>query len=305
MGTYYRVHTRAPAAPGLQDRVFARLHAVDYYMSTWRDESELSQFNASTHTDWQPLSDFTLDVVAAAQAVSAATGGAFDATVGPLVDLWGFGAASAQAPGTPPDPAAWQRTRASTGYGLLELDRSRGAARKRHAEVRLDLSGIAKGFAVDRVAELLDAEGHQAYLVDVGGELRARGTKADNSPWTVGIENPSKRVREAYAALTLSDQSVATSGNYRHFVDVGDKRYSHIIDPRSGEPVNHELTSVTVLADSTLMADAWSTALMILGPTEGLRVANENGIAACLMALQGTEIDVQKSHAFTADLATV
>jgi len=286
MGTAYGVRIGGTVAPGLAARVQAALADVDARMSTWHDASELVHFNAHRGTDWRPLSAPTLDVVAHAARTSEMSGGAFDATVGPLVDLWGFGAGAANVGSNlrRPRASAIRETLGRVDHAAIEIDIAAARIRKRRADVRLDLSGIAKGYGVDRVAALLDGEGYDSYLVEVGGELAARGRKPDGTAWRVAIERPDATRREAFRVVDLEDRAIATSGDYRHFFERGGERYSHAIDPRTGRPVRHGLASVSVITGTAMAADALSTALMILGPQAALAVAERHGIAAHLIA---------------------
>ena len=301
MGTGYGVRLGDRPSAGLPARVLAELGDVDARMSTWREDSELARFNASADTDWQPLSASTVRVVAEASRVAAASDGGFDASVGPLVDLWGFGprAGSTGRVGGRPRDAEIRRTLARIGHALVDVDVANGAVRKRSASLGLDLSGIAKGHAVDRVSGLLDAEGHGSHLVEIGGEIRARGAKPDGTPWRVAIERPGGG-RDAFRVIELADRAVATSGDYRHYFESGGRRYSHAIDPRTGRPVTHALASVSVVARSTMAADALSTALMILGPDAGMAFAERHGVAAHMILGGGGPLAERWSPAFDA-----
>lgn len=290
------------AVAELAERVRAALDDVDTHMSTWRTDSELSRFNLSDTSDWQPVSPATSGVIAKALQTSAATAGAFDATIGPLVDLWGFGAGSTDA-NSVPGASEIHRQLALVGYQSIEVDVERAALRKLNTRSRLDLSGIAKGHAVDRVAAVLDQHGVNSYLVEVGGELAARGRKPNGNSWKVAIERPSVGRREAFRALALDDRAIATSGDYRNFFADGGQRYSHSIDPRSGKPIDHELASVSVVADSTVAADALSTALIILGPQDAMAYAERHGVAAHLILKSGTSLKEVYSSAFEPLLA--
>lgn len=294
------------------DRIHAVLQDVDTHMSTWRDDSELSRFNVSRDSDWQPLSDATTRVIAHAIQTSVASDGAFDVSVGPLVDLWGFGAGgSAESvpgvraqtdagalSGSKPERRAIRQTLAQVGHDAIDVDLDARAVRKRSESVQLDLSGIAKGHAVDRVSELLDAEGHDSYLVEIGGELRSRGRKPDGTAWRVAIERPEVGRRDVFKVIELEDRAIATSGDYRNFFDAGGQRYSHSIDPRTGRPVTHELASVSVVAESTMAADALSTALMVMGPDAGMAFAERHEVAAHMILKKGTALAERQSPAF-------
>jgi thiamine biosynthesis lipoprotein len=264
------------------------LERVDAAMSDWRPDSELSRFNAHTSTQPFPVSEETLAVFAVAQEVAERSAGALDVTVAPLVAIWGFGARAQEGP---PTPAAIEALRAHVGYESLVVDRQAGTLRKRDPDLTCDLSAVAKGFAVDRVAGALDALGFQRYLVEVGGELRARGTHLDGGPWRVAIETPDAPGRQIHRIVELRDAAMATSGDYRAYYEVDGRRLSHTIDPRTGRPIEHGLASVTVVASDAAHADALATALNVLGPEAGYAMARSQGIAAYfIVRAEGFEI---------------
>lgn len=283
MGTQYSVKVVCAKrlAAATQDEmatgIAEALASVNAKMSTYRDDSELSLFNATKTTEAFPLSSDTISVIAHAQRVSEETGGAFDITVGPLVNAWGFG------PGgrvTPPSDSEVAALRQRVGYEKLSVDTVGETIRKSRNDVYCDLSAIAKGYAVDRVASLLDDYNLAGYMVEVGGEVRTQGTNARDEAWRIGVEQPDTGERKARRVIALSGLSMATSGDYRNFYTKDGARVSHTIDPRTGVPVQHALASVTVLAPQCLFADAYATALMILGPEDGYRFAEEYDLAA-------------------------
>ncbi len=278
MGTTWSV-TLARSDPGARADVQAALDAVDGAMSTWDPASELSHFNGHASREPFSLSAETLGVMALARDVSEATGGAFDVTVRPLVGAWGFGA-GARVPGAGPDHAELVSLRERVGFAKLALDPADGTASKQHPGLEVDLSAVAKGFGVDQAARALEARGHEHYLVEVGGEVRARGERPAGGPWRLAIERPEPDGRAVHAVVPLRDQAMATSGDYRAFYEQEGERLTHIVDPRVGRPVAHSLASVSVVAGDCAMADAWATALLVLGPEEGPRAAEANGIAA-------------------------
>lgn len=278
MGTTYSVKYRhGPDAPPLQviqTEVDALLTGINQTMSTYDPESELSRVNRMRTTDWVPVSASLLAVLKTALEIGAQSEGAFDITVGPLVDLWGFG------PGFHPDriplEADIAAARARGGPDKLTLGET--AIRKHRPDVFLDLSGIAKGYGVDRIGELLTAHGIEHYMVEIGGEVRVRGLNASDTPWRIAIEKPLPGERSIQGVLGLSDIALATSGDYRNFFEIAGRRYSHTIDPATGRPVDHHLVSVTVLADTSMRADAWATAFMVLGPERGMTIAERIGL---------------------------
>ena len=286
-----------PAA--LQVAVQRRLDWIEGRMSHYRPDSELSRFNGARTTAPQPMSGETLDVIAEALAVSRASGGAFDVTVGPLVDAWGFGPSGRAR--AAPDEAALVILRTRVGSELLEIDRGASTLGKRRAEVVIDLSALAKGYAVDALASLLADLGVRDYLVEIGGELRAAGTNEQGTPWRVAVERPGAGAPAPQRVVPLTDAAVATSGDYRNFYDLDGVRVSHAIDPRTGRPVTHGLRSVTVIAERCILADARSTALAVLGPEDGYALAIEQGWAAFFVSDDGTGRLVEReTPAFTA-----
>jgi len=283
MGTTYEVVVTHRAAnlsrPAIQSAVDAVLAEVNGHLSGWDPRSELARFNAANETDWIPVSLLLIEAVDEAQAVSRASGGAFDITVSPLVRAWGFGARAVE-DGAAPAPAELERLRDSVGYQKLESRPRPPALRKTDAALHVDLDGIAPGLAVDRIAEHLEALGVRDYLVELGGEVRARGRSPAGRPWRVAVEAPLSGERRPLALVELDGMGVSTSGDYRDFREIDGRRLSHTIDPRTAAPVTHGLASVTVLHPSAATADAWATALMVLGPEEGMALARGRELAA-------------------------
>lgn len=292
MGTTFRVSVdELPANMSLAtlDReVMAILDRIDDRMSTYDDASEVSHFNASRTTDWVEVSAETVTVVDEALRISALTRGAFDITVGPLVDLWGFGPAG-RAP-RPPSADAIASALERVGYGRLRTRRAPPALRKARPDVEVDLSAIAPGYAADQVAEHLQATQVSSFLVDVGGEMRAKGRSPDGAPWRIGVEEPVAGPRRVQRVLLLADRAVATSGGYRNFFEAGGRRFSHTIDPRTGRPVTHNLVSVSVVDATTMRADALATGLTVLGPEEGLALAQREGLAVLFILQDGDDL---------------
>ena len=285
MGTTYAVQAACPGGVPAQ-RLAAVLDRVDRAMSTYDETSELAMFNRAPVGVPVPVSPWLADVADAAQRVAEETGGAFDATVGPLVAFWGFGADAEALP----DRTPLREARSVVGHGRLKVALSPPTLTKL-AEVRVDFSAIAKGFAVDRMADVLDGASCRAYLVELGGELRAHGRAPDGGAWRVGVEAPLAFASGGLqTVLHIRDGALATSGGYRQFREPtkaeqallprGQTRVSHVVDPRSGLPVAHALASVTVVARSAVLADAYATALLVLGTEAGLAFAERRGIAA-------------------------
>jgi thiamine biosynthesis lipoprotein len=282
MGSTYTVKIHAPrateAAIAEARRAVARaLGEVEARMSTYEPGSELSRFNRHAGGTPFALSTDLARVFGIAKEVSAASRGAFDITVAPVVDLWGFGPVKHA---DVPLPEDRRRALASVDWRALRLDSVSGRVTKALPGLAADLSGIAQGYGSDRAAEALERLGFEYYLVDVSGEIRTRGLGAGGEPWRVGIERPDSAPRQAHRIVPLSGRSLATSGDYRIFFEQEGRRYSHEIDPATGEPVAHRLASVSVLAADCTRADAWSTALFVLGPRQGPQLAESLGMAA-------------------------
>jgi thiamine biosynthesis lipoprotein len=256
----------------------AELDDITRHLSTYTPDSELSQFNRSHDTGWVPASAGLVEVLTEARRVSELTHGAYDVTVGPLVDLWGFGP---QGTGEriPPD-AEIAAAKARIGYTHLEIRPEPPAIRKDIPGLSVDVNSIAQGYTVDRVAQRLDSLGIANYLVEIGGELRGKGLNQLGGHWRIGIERPSPGERAVYSIIRIADVGVSTSGDYRDYFERDGKRYSHTIDPHTGRPVTHKLASVTVISENTMRADALSTALMVLGPDQGYQLAEQAGLAA-------------------------
>ncbi|WP_413935657.1 FAD:protein FMN transferase [Nitrospira sp. BLG_1] len=277
MGTTYNVKYRptpnTPTVKNLQIEVDTLLAEINHTMSTYDPESELSRFNRLQTTEWVPASASLRDVLKAAIEIGAQSDGAFDITVGPLVNLWGFG--PDVHPDRIPPESDIAAARARSGLDKIALSDSQPAIRKHRSDVFLDLSGIAKGYGVDRVAELMTAHGIEHYMVEIGGEIRVRGLKEQDTPWRIAIEKPLSSERSVHTMLALSDIALATSGNYRNFFEIAGRRYSHTIDPNTGWPIDNHLVSVTVLAETSMRADGWATAFQVLGPERGMAIAEQ------------------------------
>jgi len=276
-----QVADRVEDRDALRGSIQSSLDRIEALMSTYMPASQVSRFNASTSTDWMPVNRQTCDVVHLALDISEQSGGAFDITVAPLVNLWGFGPN-----GTITDRPSRERidtVRERTGYRRLEADCTRPAIRKSHPDLEIDLSGIAKGYAADAVAMLLERDSLNSFLVEIGGEMRLKGSKPDGSPWRIGIEAPEREQRAVFDALALTDAGVATSGDYRNYLEIDGRYYSHTIDPRTGNPVEHATAAVTVIAENAAFADAMATALLVLGSDDGLALAERETIAALFL----------------------
>jgi thiamine biosynthesis lipoprotein len=280
----------------LKQRLQARLDQINGLMSTYDPESELSRFNTLASTDWYPVSEDTARVIEVSQEISALSDGAFDISIGPLVELWGFGAAER---GTKiPTEGQVNENLARVGYKNIQLRRGPTAIRKQIPELQIDLSAVAKGYAVDALAKILEQQGIANYLLEIGGELQISGHRGDDSPWQIAIERPLEEVRDVAAIFPLTNTALATSGNYRNFYVEEGQRYSHTIDPVSGKPIRHKLASVTVLARTCARADALATTLMVLGEEKGRPFCEKNQIAAYFLIHDKTSTTVYASPAF-------
>ena len=285
MGTTWYVRINAEVLPLSRQQLKAEfdaiLNRVNMAMSTYLPESELSRINVTDSADRVPVSQSLMEVLQAAQEISRLTQGAFDVTIGPLVNLWGFGP---EQDFTVPVEEQVNRSLRLVGYEKLRLDAAASTLKKAHGGVSIDLSAIAKGYGVDELAGYLEQLQLDNYLVEIGGEIRTRGVNHKNIPWQIGIEQPVAGHRRAGQIIRLDNMAMATSGDYRNYFEQGETRYSHTIDPRTGHPVSHGLASVTVLHPSAMLADAWATGLLVLGPDEGYATALENGLAAYFIA---------------------
>jgi len=291
MGTRYHVTIAQP--PGgvdieaLRREIGTELQRINAQMSTYLPDSEISKFNRQHDVLWFEVSREFASVVTRARRFSEETAGAFDVTVGPLVNRWNFGPDKASL--EMPSAAEVATLKQSIGFRLIEVRDEPPALRKRRPEVQIDLSAIAKGFAVDRIMQFLESRGLKNCLVEIGGEIRAQGTKTGGIAWAVGIEKPVTNARLVQRVACIRDAALATSGDYRNFIEIGGRRYSHMIDPRSGYPVDHRLSSVSVIAEDCLSADAWATALLVLGPEDGYELALRQRMPALL--IERTETD--------------
>ncbi len=305
MGTGYTVKVLAlpqgVSTEQLGKGIAGVLEEVNGRMSTYKEDSELSRFNRNMSTDWIPVSRELLAVIKEAQRVSALSGGAFDVTVGPLVNLWGFG------PEARPDEVPAQEqiaaAKARVGYHYLHTRQEPPALKKDRGDIYVDLSALAKGYGVDRVCAYLESVGLVDYMVEVGGDLKARGHNAAGGPWRIAVEKPVPGERTVDEVIAVSDSGVATSGDYRNFFEKGGRRYSHTIDPTTGRPVTHNLASITVLASTAMRADALATALDVMGPQAGFELAQHKGIAALFIVRQRTGFGHKQTSAFPRSLA--
>jgi thiamine biosynthesis lipoprotein len=308
-------------APGIDSAAVHRgiqqqIDEVENQLSRWNSTSALSILNAATDSDWQPLPANVQKALTYALHLAADTAGAYDPTVAPLVDIWGFGRQGRRY--APPSADEISTARARVGWTKIELDPAANRVR-RPPGVVLDLSSMTHGLAADRVAAYLRAQGVTRYLVDVGSELRAQGDAPEGQPWRVAIERPPAELTASLSSsagfgsnanvesngastpirtVALRDAGIATSGNYRYFFDYDGRRYSHRIDPRTGAPVTHALASVTVIHPECMHADALATALTVLGTDEGLEYARRHDIAALFIVRTAQGLEERMTSTF-------
>lgn len=297
MGSTYSVkyvqRRGTPAKEDLQRESEAILAELDRQLSTYRADSDIERFNALPAGSCAPVPASVRELVAAGERLSVESEGALDLTVGPLLDLWGFGSHSHGE--QVPDAGAIAAARQRVGHQHLRID---GEQLCKDAPVQVDFNSIAAGHAVDRVVARLEALGVDSYLVEITGELKARGRKPDGTPWRVAIEAPHDNERVAQRIIALDGYGVSTSGDYRNFFEQDGKRYSHTVDPQSGAPVVHRLAAVTVVDPSALRADGLSTILMVLGDERGLVFAERQGIAAFLVIREDQGFITKSTAAF-------
>lgn len=304
MGTTYTVKVVAQtreeqseqSEAALAQTVKQALDAVDQSMSTYKPDSELSRFNEGPADQDVDISPAVAEVLTVAFDVHDRSGGAFDVTVGPLVERWGFGAKGELT--KVPSQADIDALRARLGHEHLDFDVPASTLRKDAKDLRVDLSAIAKGYGVDQAAAALHEAGWDDFLVEVGGEVRVSGKTEAGRSWRLAVEKPSTAERTIFEVIELQDQAMATSGDYRNFTVVDGTRYSHTIDPTTGRPVTHNLASVSVLADTCAEADALATALNVLGPQRGLELAEREGLPALFLIGAPEDLEAHATDAW-------
>ena len=304
MGTTYSIKVITPSAQIAEDlktQVDQRLTELDGAMSTWKPESEVSRFNAFESTDeWFPIGRDTFQVVRLALEMSSRTDGAFDITAAPIIGLWSFGASSRDS-FVPPSESEIQATLELVGFDKIELSDEPPRIRKSVAGLNIDLSAIAKGYAVDEIASILDSQQLGDYMVEIGGEVIVSGQREDNTAWRIGIEAPQKNARELAVAIPLVETAIASSGDYRNFFEYEGKSYSHIVDPRTGKPAAGDLTAISVLSKDCATADAIATAMLVLGFEAAHQWCQENGISALLFERNGKKVSHSTTNEFPMD----
>lgn len=301
-GTRYHISVVLPEdhdrLEALAKGIDEALEGVDASMSTWREDSELSKLNRrEDQSDWIPVSDGLFEVLAKADEISRLTDGAFDVTIGPVVNLWGFGPEAR--PEQIPSEEVLARALASTGYDQLSFQADPPAVKAAIPQY-IDLSAIAKGYGVDVVARYLDSEGIAAYLVEIGGEIRTHGQKPDGSVWRLAIEQPVEGAEHTVNSIvSLPSRAMATSGDYRHYYESEGRRFSHTIDPETGQPIAHHLASVTVIADDSMTADALATGFTVMGYERASALATRENIPAYFIIRTENGFETHQTPAFS------
>ncbi len=270
MGTTWSLRMPAGAKSIRQNDLQQQLDAWESIISHWRPDSAVSRFNDSTKTDWIAVPVELVEVVELAQQIGGDTDHALDITIAPLIDLWGFGATGRR--DSPPTDAEIASAKAQCGWQHLHTRHAPPALRKDLPGLRINVSAVAEGWALERLAQHLESNGITRFLLEIGGEVLARGE------WRVGVQSPAAPPGESAQTLLLKDQSIATSGVYRQHFSVAGKEYAHILDPRTGRPIEHKLASVSVIHPSAAQADGFATALLVLGPDAGRRLAEKLGL---------------------------
>ncbi len=292
-GTTYHIKMVLPDHGGKLDEIRQAVEGIfadfDIKLSNYREDSEISKLNQQKSTGWLPISKEIADLVSVAKAVNTASEGCLDLTIKPLFDLWGFSRHELKIP----DQADIDAALAHVGMDKIVLDQERLRLLKLDPEVGIDLSSVAQGYTVGAIAKLLEAKGIQNYMVEIGGEMMVKGRKANGDEWRIAIEKPTPFAREVQKIIAIhqvNGEAVMTSGTYRNFFEENGKVYSHILNPKTGRPIDHNLLSTTVFHDDPTWADAWSTALLCLGEAKGLSIADANHIRALFIYHDGTAL---------------
>ena len=290
----------APEPGEVQRLIELLLSSLDSKMSTYKEGTELAEFNRQTSTKPFAVSPETLEALSEAIWIGKRSGGALDVTVLPLVELWGFGKNKGQDTSTLPTSEQIKAAQAKLGLDQLVLDPKGLTLTKKNPALQIDFSAIAPGFAADQIAELLDLFELKNHMVEVGGEVRAEGTRGNGEPWRIGIEQPLAEAGKIELVVELKNQSLATSGDYRNYYEKDGKRYSHTLDPKTGRPIDHKLASVSVVTPSCMSADGWATALNVLGEEQGFALAQKEGLAAFFIYRDGEGFKTKATPAFLA-----
>ena len=307
LGTFWRVSVVGidkDRAEALRNKVQTQLDGDDRLLSTWKNDSALMRFNHSQSTTPWPVSEAMADIVTESLRIGRKTAGAMDITVGPLVNLWGFG--PDKQPVSTPTQTQIDAAKARTGLDKLTvINRAdRQYLQKSIPDLYVDLSTVGEGYAADHLARLMAEEGISRYLVSVGGALVSRGMNGDGQPWRVAIQKPTDRENAVQAIVDINGHGISTSGSYRNYYELDGQRISHVIDPQTGRPITHKLVSVTVIAPTALEADGWDTGLMVLGTEKAQQVVREQGLAVYMIMKEGDGFTTWMSPQFRAFLVS-
>lgn len=293
MGTTYSVLlTELPddhSKSALKEEIEQRLQNINSLMSTYDKNSQLTEFNQSRETGWHAVDKELAEIVILSLQISEQSSGAFDITVGPLVNMWGFGPSETEF--TLPNETEINIAMRSIGYKNLQARLDPPALNKNIVDLYVDLSAIAKGYAVDQIANILDSYSIQHYMVEIGGEVKGKGMAPHGDYWRIGVETPEFKRGSIEEIISLNNIAVATSGDYRNYLEHDGIHYSHTIDPRTGTPVEHTLGSVTVLDNSAAIADAWATAFMVLGPEQTFTLSSQLNMPVLLITREGDQYE--------------
>ncbi len=307
MGTFWRVSVVGldqNRVEELRQKVQTLLDGDDQLLSTWKNDSALMRFNHSQSTTPWPVSEGMADIVTESLRIGQKTQGAMDITVGPLVNLWGFG--PDKQPVKTPTQAQIDAAKARTGLEKLTVINRAGQQylQKSIPDLYVDLSTVGEGYAADHLARLMTEEGISRYLVSVGGALVSRGMNGEGQPWRVAIQKPTDRENAVQAIVDINGHGISTSGSYRNYYELDGQRISHVIDPQTGRPITHKLVSVTVIAPTALEADGWDTGLMVLGTEKAQQVVREQGLAVYMIMKEGDGFTTWMSPQFRAFLVS-
>jgi len=299
MGTTYSVIVNTSSSSLTEKQIgtviSSELSRVSGKFSPFNKESEVSKVNFSSRGKWIPISKEVAELISRSVEISGASSGSFDVTVGPLINLFGFGPKKY---GKMPSADDVKRTMKFTGYENIQVRLQPPSIKKRYDEVRVNLSAIAKGYGVDRVAELLEKEGIKSYMVEVGGEVRTGTRPSSERKWRIGLPVPENMSRKILKVIESEKISMATSGEYNNFRIVNGKEISHTVDPATGYPVKHRVSSVTVFHESCMTADAYATAINVMGPERGMKFANKMGVAVLLVVKEGEKYNILTNRKF-------
>lgn len=275
-------------------------NTIDLKLSNYRDDSEISRLNQNKTTDWLPVSSEIVELIDIAKQVYERSQGCYDLTVKPIFDLWGFSKHQNRVP----TQEEINNVLLHVGMSRVEIDKANNRIRKLDPELQIDLSSIAQGYTVTATANLLESQGIQNYLVEIGGEMKVKGHNASGNPWRVAIEKPSPFSHQIQKILDIHQMNgtgIMTAGTYRNFFDEKGQTYSHILNPKTGSPVTHHLLSVTVLHEDPTWADAWDTALLCVGETEAVKIAETENLKVLLIYHEGQTLKEYVSNAFITD----